>query len=103
MISPELWMISPLIGRCKGEIRVYLRERKDFFDFTKFSMAFSLKCGQKGDFLRWVSGWDVWGDATRPTTFSLFSIIKRKSAYLWAKVGTFGRKSINALPELMMT
>ena len=68
-------MISPLIGRCKGEIRVYLRERKDFFDFTKFSMAFTLKCGQKGAFLRWVSGWDVWGDATRPTTFSLFSIL----------------------------
>ena len=37
-----------------------------------------------------------------PTTTDFLDIV-RKSAYLWAKVGTFGRISINALPELMMT
>ena len=37
-----------------------------------------------------------------PTTKEFLDIV-RKSAYLWAKVGTLGRKSSNALPELMMT
>lgn len=46
---------------------------------------------------------DVWGDAIRVLPLFLsFLFYKPKSTYLWAKVGTFGRKSSNALPELMM-
>lgn len=64
-------MISPLNRKCKGEIRVYLRERKDFFDFTKFSKGiFSKDWTERGFFAvgvwlgcggHWAArGWD-WG------------------------------------------
>lgn len=68
-------MISPLMEDARERYGYIYAKEKIFLISPNFQGAFSRKIGQKGAFLRWVSDWDVWGDATRPTTFSLFSIL----------------------------
>ena len=87
-------------GRDTG---IFTRKKRFFLISPNFQGAFSRKIGQKGGFFA-VGVWlGCVGALSALPLFLSFLSYKRKSAYLWAKVGTFGRKSINALPELMMT
>lgn len=44
-------------GRDTG---IFTRKKRFFLISPNFQGLFSRKIGQKGAFLRWVSGWDVW-------------------------------------------
>lgn len=97
-------MISPLSEDARERYGYIYAKEKIFFDFTKFSKGiFSKDWTERGIFCGGCLA-GMCGVTLRVLPLFLsFLSYKRKSAYLWAKVGTFGRKSINALPELMMT